>query len=125
MVSWKNSGIGSTIVMGLVALTFLTNPGQQGYQKYADVTLKTHLKAKVCLQVAEELGAWLEDQCHIIVDTASPHLAQIVNQQTKRQNFLLFSIYQTDIPLASPLPNYHLKTLGILGNFYTYQADKL
>lgn len=125
MGSWKNSGIASAVTIGFVVLTFLTNPGQQGYQQYADATLKAHLKEKVCLQVAEELGTWLEDQCRIIVDTASPHLAQIINQQTKRQNFLLFSIYQTDIPLASPLPDYHLETLGILGHFYTYQADKL
>ena len=118
-------GIGGMITIGLGAIAFFTNPGQEGYQKYADATLKTKLKDKVCSQVREEVNPWLEGQCHILINTASPYLAQVVNQQTQRQNFLLFSIYQADIPLPSPLPSYHLETLGILGNYYTYQAKKL
>ena len=118
-------GTSGLITLGLGAIACLTNPGQQGYQKYADVTLKTKLKDQVCQQVTEEVGPWLEGQCHILINTASPYLAQIVNQQTQRQNFFLLSIYQADIPLPAPLPSYHLETLGVLGNYYTYQAKKL
>ena len=120
-----NTGIGGMIVIGLGAIAFLTNPGQQGYQKYVDAAIKNQMKDKVCNQVTEEVNPWLEGQCHILINTASPYLAQVVNQQTKRQNFFLFSIYQADIPLPSPLPSYHLETIGVLGNFYTYQAKQL
>ena len=79
----------------------------------------------VCTQAAEDLGSWLEGQCHILITTASPYLTEVISQQTKRQNFLLFSIYQADLSLPSPLAEYHLSTMGILGNFYIYQAKKL
>ncbi len=121
----KNISIGGIIAIGIGAIAFLTNPGEQKYQQYADATLKTQLKDKVCTQVSEDLGVWLEGQCHILVNTASPYLVQVLRQQTKRQNFLLFSIYQADLVLPPPLTNYHLATIGVLGNFYTYQAEKL
>ena len=125
MTRLRNTGIGGIITISLGAIAFLTNPGQQKYQEYADATLKTQLKDKVCAQVIEDLGPWLEGQCHILVNTASPYLAEVVSQQTKRQNFMLFSIYQADLPLPPPLPSYQVETIGILGNFYTYKAEKL
>ena len=115
-------GIG---ILGLGAIALITNPGEAGYQKYAEATLKNHFKDKVCDEVSKDLGAWLEGQCQILVDIASPNLSQVVNQQTERQNFFIFSIYQADFPLPSPLPKYHVETIGILGNFYTYQAKKI
>ena len=113
------------ISLGLGAIAFLTNPGQQKYRQYADNILRTELQDRVCTQVSEDLVQWLESQCYILVSAASPYLAEVVIQQTTRHNFLLFSIYQADLPLPSPLPTYHLETLGILGNFYTYRAKKL
>lgn len=125
MTTLRNKSIAGIILIGFGAIAFLTNPQKQGYQKYANKTLKVQLKDKVCTQVTEELGAWLEKQCHSIVDTSSPYLAQVVERQTTRKNFLLFSIYEADLPLPTPLPDYHVGTIGIFGNFYTYQAKKL
>ena len=113
------------IIIGLGAIAFLTNPGQQKYRQYADAVLRTELQDRVCTQVSEDLTQWLENQCYVLVSTASPYLAEVVTQQTTRHNFLLFSIYRADLPLPSPLPTYHLETIGILGSFYTYQAKKL
>ena len=123
MTKLKNLSAGA-IVLGLGAIAFFTNPGQQRYRQYADAILKTELQDRVCAQ-SEDFAYWLESQCYILVSTATPYLAEVVNQQTIRHNFLLFSIYQADLPLPSPLPTYHLETLGILGNFYTYQAKEL
>lgn len=124
MASFKSTSVVGVLVFGLGAIAFLTNPGEQKYQKYAEVALKTQLKDKVCIQVVEDLGVWLEGQCHMLVSTASPYLTQVVNQQTERRNFLLFSVYQADLPLPPPLATYHLETIGILDTFYTYQAQK-
>ncbi|MGF1540961.1 MAG: DUF4359 domain-containing protein [Pleurocapsa sp.] len=125
MSRWQNISVGSMILIGLSGIMCLTNPGQQSYQEYADETLKTHLKEKVCVEAAPKLGQWLQSQCYNLIDTASPHLAQIIAQQTTRTNFILFSIYRTDLSTPDPLPDYHLETIGLLGNFYTYQADEL
>lgn len=113
------------IILGLGAIAFVTNPGQHKYRQYADAILKTELQDRVCTKVSEDLTRWLEGQCYVLVSTAIPYLAEVITQQTTRHNFLLFSIYQADLPLPSPLPTYHIQTLGILGNFYTYQAKKL
>ncbi len=106
-------------------MMFLNNPGIKGYLKYDDRALETHLKEEVCAKASPKLGQWLENQCYDLVNTAHPHLARIIVQQTTRVNFILFSIYQTDLPIPDPFPDYHLETIGMLGNFYTYQADKL
>ena len=124
MTNLKNLSAGA-ITLGIAAIAGLTNPGEAGYLQYANTVLQTELKERICTQAAEDLGQWLESQCYILVNTASPYLAEVVSRQTERQNFLLFSIYQTNLSLPSPLPTYHLETVGILGNFYTYQAKKL
>jgi hypothetical protein len=125
MTKFKNTSITGIMLLSLGAIAFITNPPEQSYQKYATVILRSQLKEKVCTQVTEELGAWLDGQCQIMVNTASPYLAQVISQQTNRQNLLLFSIYQADLPFPDPLPTYHIETIGILGNFYTYQTKKL
>ena len=121
----RNTSIAGIALIGLGAIAFITNPQEQGYKQYANLALKTQLKDKVCTQAAEELGAWLESRCHLLVDTASPYLSEIISQQTKRHNFLVLSIYEADLPLPSPLPDYRVQTIGILGNFYTYKAEQL
>ncbi|MEM8676047.1 MAG: DUF4359 domain-containing protein [Cyanobacteria bacterium P01_G01_bin.67] len=121
----KNIGMGGVIVLAIGAIALATNPGEQKYQEYANTTIQTKLKDKVCTQVAEDLGIWIEGQCQILITTAGPYLADAINQQTTKHNFLLFSIYQADLSLPQPLPEYRLQTLGILGNFYIYQAQKL
>ncbi|MEN9869751.1 MAG: hypothetical protein RLZZ171_734 [Cyanobacteriota bacterium] len=121
----KKIGTLGIIVAGVSAIAVITNPGEAGYRKYADDKIKTELKAQICTQVAEDLGVWLEGQCHILISTASPYLAETISQQTQRQNFYLFSIYQADLALPAPLPRYHVATIGIFGNYHIYQAKKL
>ena len=121
----KKVGIAGIIVGSIGAIACVTNPGVAGYRQYADDKIKTEIKEKICTQVAADVGVWLEGQCHILVSTASPYLAEAISQQTERQNFYLFSIYQADLSLPTPLPKYHVATLGIFGNYYTYRAKKL
>lgn len=125
MAKLGTTSILGIMVVGLGAIAFITNPGETEYEDYANATLTNHLKEKVCPQAIEDFGVWLGGQCNILVDTASPYLTKVIAQQTERQNFFLFSIYQADLPLPSPLPTYHVETIGILGNFYIYQAQEL
>ena len=120
----KNIGIAGIIAIGVGAIALFTNPGEQKYQKYVALSLRTEVKDKICTKVSQDLGVWLEGQCHILITTASPYLSELIAQQTERENFLLFSIYQTNIPLPDPLPSYHLKTLGAFDSFYIYQAQE-
>ena len=121
----KNIGVTGIILGGIGAIALFTNPGEAGYRQYADAKVENEFKDKICRQVGSDLEVWLEGQCHILVSTASPYLAEAIAQQTERQNFYLFSIYQADLALPAPLPTYHVATIGIFGNYYTYQASKL
>jgi hypothetical protein len=118
-------GFTGIILIGLGGLMAITNPGKQDYQQYASETINSRLKQQVCDENSQQMGSWLQSHCHTLVDTASPHLAQVIDRQTKRQNFLLFSIYQTDFSGPEPLPNYHFATVGLFDNFFTYQAEKI
>ena len=124
MRKWQHIGVGGTIVIGLAGIMTLTNPGKKGYQQYADEALETHFKEEVCAEISSQMGQWLRSQCYNLVDTAHPHLAQIIDRHTTRANFILFSIYQTELPIPA-MPDYQLETIGMLGTFYTYQADEL
>ena len=121
----KKIGIGGILMLAIGAIAVATNPGSEKYQEYAQNAIQTRFKDKVCAQVAEDLGIWIEGQCQILITTASPYLAEVVDQQSTRQNFFFFSVYQADLTLPKPLPEYRLQTLGILDNFYIYQAQKL
>lgn len=121
----KKIGTLGIILGGIGAIALATNPGEAGYRKYASEKIRTELKDKICTQVGQDVGVWVESQCNILIVTASPYLAEAISQQTQRQNFYLFSLYQGDLSLQEPLPKYHVATIGIFGNYHTYQAKKL
>ena len=124
-MEFKKINTAVNIFLGIGAIAWATNPGEAEYRKYVDAQIKSELKDKICTQVAEDIGVWLEGQCHLLITTASPYLAEAIGQQTKRYNFYFLSIYQGDLSLPAPLPQYRVATIGILGNYYTYQAKKV
>ncbi len=108
--------------LGLIltgSILVITNPGQGNYEEYASKQLNIYLKESVCPEIAKQL----RNPCLILVDLARPQLNSAIANQTQRQNFLLFSIYQTDLSIPSALPDYHFETLGIFDKFYTYCAE--
>ena len=108
--------------LGLIlsaSILVITNPGQRSYEQYASEKLNIHLKQNVCPEMTKKL----RNPCLILVDFARPQLNSVIAHQTQRKNFLLFSIYQTDLSIPSALPDYHFETLGIFDKFYTYCAE--
>ena len=130
--SWtkRMTGLKLTFSIGCIALTglgiimALTNPGQKAYEQYASKALNVYLKENVCTQLPPEISGFLQSHCHSLVDIMSPQLSQVIANQTQRQNFILFSIYQTDLSIPSPSLDYQIKTLGVLQNFYIYEAEQ-
>ncbi|NEN96533.1 MAG: DUF4359 domain-containing protein [Moorea sp. SIO1F2] len=114
-----------TIVLAVVGGSMVvTNPGQATYEDYAVEQLSKYLKEEVCPQAPETLGSFLRRQCTILVDTGRPQIKQVVAQTTKRENFLLFSIYRTDLDVSTLIPSYSFETVGICQQFYLYKADE-
>ncbi len=104
-----------------IAVLLATNPGRAKYEQYAAKALNSYLKERVCQDLTEVLTS----PCNILVELARPQLKLEIANKTQRKNYLLFSIYETDLSLPSTFPDYHFETVGILDYFYTYQAENL
>jgi hypothetical protein len=118
------TGIGGVALAGLGVLMALTNPSQDAYEEYAVEKLTTYLKDDACTQVPKAFGNVLQRQCQTLVDTGRPQIQQIISKTTQRQNFILFSIYRTNLEIGPILPVYQFETLGVFENFYVYQAQE-
>lgn len=118
------AAIGGTALVGLGVSMALTNPSQDTYEAYAVEQLTTYLKDEACPQTPSFFGNLLQRQCKTLVDSGRPQIQQIISQTTQRQNFVLFSIYRTNLNIGPFLPAYHFETVGIFQNFYIYQVDK-
>jgi hypothetical protein len=116
--------VGGVALAGIGAFMTLTNPGQHDYEDYATEALTVYLKQEVCPQAPGELGGFLVSYCKTLVDTGRPHIETLITKTTNRHNYLLFSIYETELTLPSPVPNYEFETIGAFQQFYTYQAEE-
>jgi hypothetical protein len=116
--------IGLAAIGGLGVVMALTNPDRAVYETYAAKRLAGYIKDEVCTQAPNLFGIVLQRNCSDLVDSSSPVIQGIVANNTKRQNFILFSIYTTDLSLGSAIPAYRFQTVGAMQNFFTYSAQK-
>lgn len=121
-------GVVGISLLGLVGVMAFTNPSQSTYEEFAVQRLTKVLKEEAC----QKLGFGLEKQCPQWVDDNQAEIQQFVAENTQRQNFIVFSLYTTDIsvrsllpslPFLSSLPSYHFETVGAFQTFYTYKAN--
>ena len=88
----------------------------------------------------------MESGCTTLVNNSDGLLKTTVSASTTRRNYYVLSIYESDLdPIAAinqipfnqvipglslsvgnaeGLPSYHAKTVGILGQFITYEAKQ-
>lgn len=116
---------GGAILVTFGGLSVFTNPNNNAYEQYATEQLSVYLKENVCTKVSQPLSGLLQSHCKTLVDTGRPQIQELIAQQTTRQNYLLFSVYKTELSLPSPIPTYQFGTFGAFQNFYTYEAEEL
>ena len=124
--------IAGTAVVGLTLLGLsmaTTNPSQAAYEKYASQRLTKYLKDNVCgksKSFLDNLPIKLNSQCDNLLDSANPQVQEIISRTTQRQNFIIFSIYHTDLKLESLslIPGYKFESVGAFNNFYIYKAQR-
>ena len=112
------ASIGGVVVVGFGVAMAIANPGPAAYKDYAATQVSDYLNDVGC-----EKFPMGKNQCLSLVESAQPQIAEIISQNTERQNFLLFSIYKTEFALPL-LPTYKFETLGAVQNFYIYKHDK-
>ncbi|MDZ8050086.1 MAG: DUF4359 domain-containing protein [Aulosira sp. ZfuVER01] len=112
---------------GLAALGVImvnSNPTQAEYEAYAVQRLTQYLKTDVCQKTQGIIENLIQFNCQKAVDSVSPQMRGIIAGTTQRQDFMIFSIYRTDLKLNSFIPSYKFETVGAFNNFYTYSAEK-
>ncbi len=107
------------VLAGLVTAMAMTNPDSSTYEEYAVERLNTYLKDDVCSQVPETSV----QGCASLIDSNRLYVKQVIASNTQRQNFILFSIYRTNLSIIF-FPLYRFQTVGVMQNFYTYSAEQ-
>lgn len=131
----KKAGVylSAIILVGLGAVMAITNPAPNGYTQYAARRLTQELQEKECVKIDDGL----RDLCKLLDSNEGQSLVKrLVTNNTERQNYGLFSIYKTDLSTRKLLPSfltnlisvpnvsYTTETIGLLGNFQTYKAER-
>jgi len=134
MKSWNLAkSLGTAIVTGLLVSVALTNPSESEYQEYATKRLTDYLEQEACPQAPKVWGKSLKQECQKLIDSNQSEIRKIIANSTEHHNFILFSIYKTDLSIskiapflpATLLPSYQFGTLALGKQFYTYQSERI
>lgn len=131
LIALVTVGVVSAIALALGG----SNPSPADYSRFAQDRISTYLREEGCPKLTSEMDrlglmAFLKPgsvgkNCALAVTLMQPQIRSWVLQNTRRRNFWLFSIYETDIDLPGPLPHYHFATVGIATKLMTYEAQAL
>ncbi len=98
-MSAKSAIIGiSTLVLLAIA-----NPSKTDYINYAYI--------KLC----DDMGGIEKTACKVLVSTQKENIKEIIEQNTDRKNFILFSLYSTEVL------GFKFQTVALIGNYYTFK----
>lgn len=116
---------GAAVGLAALGVTMAnTNPSQVEYEEYAVQRLTEYLKTDVCKKTTNLIENLIRFNCDKLVDSANPQIQEIIVRTTERQNYIIFSIYRTDLTINSWLPSYKFETVGGFDQFYTYTAEE-
>lgn len=113
---------GGCILLGVSGLLAATNPGQAAYDEFATQAAIAYLKAEACAKAPTIFG--LQKLCQSELEANQSKIKQIIRDGTQRQNFVVFSLYTTDLSISPDLPSYHVESVGVLGQFILYKTQK-
>ena len=107
------------LAMGLLSMGLLavTNPHQADYEEFATQKLISYAREHLCNQAP--LG--LSTQCQGFLYNNQSQIRRLITKGTRRRNYGLFSLYQTDLSISSLVPSYRVEAIGILHHFLIYK----
>ncbi|MBD2296920.1 DUF4359 domain-containing protein [Anabaena sphaerica FACHB-251] len=123
-VSTMITSVGAAGIVVLGVTMAKTNPQQPQYEEYAAQKLTTYLKTDFCKKTPNFLQNLIQFNCDKLIDSANPQIREIIAATTKRQNYIVFSVYTTDLKIDNLIPGYKFETVGAFETFYTYKAEQ-
>ncbi len=115
---------GAAVLIALGVAMVGTNPSRVEYEEYATQRLGEYLKEQGCSKTPNLLDNLIKFNCAKFIDSASPQIQQIVKASSQQHDYLLFSVYHTELQISPFIPSYKFETVGALDNFFTYKAEK-
>ena len=101
--------IGLAVVAGVM---IFSNPNKERYIEYATDRFAETGKNSLC---STDLPKLAQQSCKFMVSQGRRVIKPYIEGATKQQNFVLFSIYETE------MPNNKLNTIAAFGNFYMFK----
>ena len=101
--------IGTAVVAGVMVFS---NPSTERYVNYATEQFSETGKNSFC---SGEMPVAAQQSCKFVLSQGKGVVKSLVENSTKQENFVLFSLYTTD------LPDRKMTTLGAFGNFYMFK----
>lgn len=100
---FRNVSLIASLCLGGVMI--FSNPDQNSYLSYASK------------QVCRNAEGGMLTLCQGFLMISQPMIQQAIDATTKRQNFIFFSLYMTNLP-----GDIKFTTIGVLGNFITFKS---
>ncbi len=101
--------IGATVVVGVMAVS---NPSKERYIEYATEQFSETGKTSIC---TGDLPIAAQQSCKFVISQGKGAIKLLVGNSTKQQNFVVFSLYETD------MPNKKYTTIAAFGNFIMFK----
>lgn len=101
----------------------LSNPNQNAYSKHLAKETSLNLKENICSEAPEALGGFIKAQCNNLASRGEPQIKRMINASTQRNNFLIFSLYETEMSIVRGTPSFEAEAIGFLGNVWVYRSE--
>jgi Domain of unknown function (DUF4359) len=121
MMKWQVGLLGIVAGSGLVGVMALTNPSRAAYENYAVDRIGALAKEK-CDNAPDGLGVFIQGPCRAAIEAYKPELRAILAAATSRQNWVLFSIYRSNIMVPIVNLQVQVESIGIFDRFFVYKT---
>ena len=101
--------IGAVVVIGVMAVS---NPSKERYIEYATEQFSETGKTSIC---TGDLPIAAQQSCKFLISQGKGVIKTLVENSTKQQNFVVFSLYATE------MPNRKITTIAAFGNFFMFK----
>ncbi len=101
--------IGAVVVVGVMAVS---NPSKERYIEYATEQFSETGKTSIC---TGDLPVAAQQSCKFLISQGKGVIKTLVENSTKQQNFVVFSLYATE------MPNRKITTIAAFGNFFMFK----
>jgi Domain of unknown function (DUF4359) len=121
MKGWQIVLLGIYAFGGIGVVMALTNPDRVAYEDYA-VERVSNLARDQCDRAPAGFGIVLQGPCRAAIEAFKPQIRPLLAASTTCQNFVLFSLYKSDISIPAVNFNARVESIGIFNNFFTYKT---